>query len=99
MWPPGSTALRSLIDTLRIFDSAPDIFSSSPIVLTSRRRGEAEVRMPTPPTRKVLASLTLVTMPPVSRSYQSLATMPLIEGGAPLRKVECPTAVTVAACG
>src|SRR5215471_10068633 len=99
MCPPGRIALRSLIETLMILAGAPDIFNWSPTVLAVRRQGEEPGRLAEAPTRRVFGSLTLVTMEPVSRSYHSLATIPLAEGGAPVRKVEWPTAVTVAAWG
>ena len=59
----------------------PAIFSSSPTVLTSSRLGEEPV--PLPPSNCVLESPTLVTGAPSSRSYQSLPTIPLVEGVAP----------------
>src|SRR5262249_2208287 len=73
------------------------IFSSSPSVLTNKRRGD-EPGAGVPPSRLVLSSVTLVTVLDDSRSYQSLPMMPLMEGVAPLRKVLCPMAVTVGKC-
>src|SRR6185295_4367963 len=73
----------------------PDpIFSSSPSVLTSSRRGEA-AGPDADPTGATDGSDTLVTIAPVSRSNQSLPMMPLTDGVAPLSIVACPTAVTV----
>ena len=66
--------------------------SSSPIVLTSRRFGEDAT--PAAPSSLPKGSETLVTCLLVSRSYQSLPTMPLMAGVAPDIMVECPTAVT-----
>ena len=67
------------------------------MVETSRRAGEDPAPLPLPPSSLVLSSETLVTDFPSSRSHQVLLTMPLIAGVAPVRKVECPTAVTVGA--
>ena len=97
MWPEGRIAARSLMDTPITLDSASRILTSSPTVLTSRRRGEDPGAFGTPPTTLVCGSETLVTVWPESRSYHSLPMMPLTEGVAPLRKVEWPTAVRVAA--
>ena len=97
MWPAGSMALRSLKETPITRDLPPAIFNSSPTVLTSSRRGEAPAP-PAPPSSFTLASDTLVTVPPSSRSYQSFPTMPLMEGVAPLRNVLWPMAVTVGKC-
>ena len=72
------------------------ILISSPMVLTSMRRGEAPVAVGSAlPSSSVAASLAAVTRFPSSLSNHSLPTMPLTEGVAPLRNVECPTAVTV----
>ena len=97
MWPAGRMALRSLSEMPITRDFPPAIFSSSPTVLTSRRRGEAP-SPPAPPSSSALGSDTLVTVRPSSRSYQSFPTMPLMEGVAPLRKVLWPMAVTVGKC-
>ena len=92
MWPEGRIAARSFSDTpITRGLPPPAIFNSSPTVLTSSRLGEEPG--PLPPSNCVLASLTLVTCTPSSRSYQSLATIPLIEGVAPVRNVLWPTAV------
>ena len=86
MWPAGRIALRSLSEIPMTRDWFPfAIFNSSPSVLTSSFRGEAPV--PAPPKRLVAASDTLVTTLPVSRSNQSLPTIPLIEGVAPVSSV------------
>ena len=77
------------------FALRPAILSSSPTVLTSMRCGDEPVVPGAPPISFVSGSETLVTDWPLSRSNHSLATMPLEDGVAPLRKVECPTAVTV----
>ena len=100
MCPAGSTAERSFREspnTLGRF-GAPSaareaLFSSSPTVETSRRRGDAP--SPVPPTNVVPGSETLVTLRPSARSYQSLPMMPLIAGVAPDSMVEWPIAVTV----
>ena len=98
MRPTGRIALRSLLDMPIAFDSGFRIFSSSPIVLTSNRRGDDPPRPDAAPSMSTVSSETLVTCLPVSRSYHSFPTMPLIEGVAPLRIVEWPTAVTVGKC-
>ena len=72
------------------------IFSSSPTVLTSIRRGEAP--SPVPPTIFSAGSDTLVTVRPLVRSYQSLPMMPLRAGSAPDMYVLWPIAVTVGKC-
>src|SRR5580704_19124989 len=97
MCPKGRMALRSLIDTPMLRDSIPCILISSPMLLPSRRRGDDPGAPATPPTSLDLGSKTLVTDRLLSRSYHSLAMMPLTDGVAPLRTVEWPTAVTVAA--
>src|SRR6266849_1922504 len=97
MWPAGRIALLSLIETPMTFESPPWDFNSSPTVLTSRRRGDEPARPGTELTSFDFGSKTLVTFCAVSRSYHSLAMIPLTDGGAPLRNVECPTAVTVVA--
>jgi hypothetical protein len=97
MWPAGRIAPRSFSERPITFDlESVAIFSSSPSVLTSIRRGEA----PSPPPPRIFsaASDTLVTERPVARSYQSLAMIPLTAGSAPDRKVQWPGAVTVGKC-
>src|SRR5260221_6057133 len=94
MWPDGRIALRSLMEMPITFEGCPDILSSSPTVLTSRRRGEDPFVPGVPPRSAVDLSLTLLTASSDSRSSHSLLIMPLMEGVAPLRNVECPTAVT-----
>ena len=98
MWPAVRIAARSLSEMLMTFEGPlPAIFSSSPTVLTIKRTGEA----PSPlgaPRSFVLGSKMLATERPDSRSYQLLFTMPLREGVAPVRMVECPTAVTAGKC-
>src|SRR5262245_3290518 len=91
--PPGRIELRSLSDVLNTLPPLPEIFSSSPIVDTCNRFGEA----PTPvvPSRFTDASVMLCTLVPSVRSHHVLPTMPLTDGGAPVSTVECPTAVTV----
>ena len=73
-------ALRSLIDTPITFDSGSTRLSSSPTVLASSRRGEDPARLPDPPTKLVVSSLTLVTRVPVARSNHSLPMIPLADG-------------------
>src|ERR1022692_984495 len=85
MWPAGRIALRSLSEMPITLPPLRAIFSSSPTVLTSRCRGEAP--SPLAPSSFTASSPTLVTTLPVSRSYHSLPTMPLIDGVAPDRKV------------
>ena len=100
MWPEGRMALRSFME-MPIARERPEseILSSSPTVLTSSRRGEAPPSpAPAPPRIFTASSETLVTDLPVSRSNQSLPTMPLIDGVAPLRNVLWPIAVTVGKC-
>src|SRR5260370_31015545 len=80
------------MEMLTTFEPGDCIFNSSPTVLTSRRRGDAPGRPGIPPTSFVRGSNTLVMGWDVSRSYHSFAMMPLTDGVAPLRKVECPTA-------
>jgi hypothetical protein len=94
MRPTGMMALRSLdaIPITRL--PRPASFSSSPRVLTSRRCGDAPAPAP-PPRIWTDGSKTLVTRLPLSRSYQSLATIPDRAGMAPESMVEWPTAVTV----
>src|SRR5437899_1009592 len=96
MCPDGRIALRSLIDTPITFPPLPEIFSSSPRVDGSRRRGEDPA--PAPPSSLVVSSETLVTRFPVAWSHHSFPMIPLIDGVAPLRKVEWPAAVTVGTC-
>ena len=88
-------ALRSLIEIPITLLPFPAIFSSSPMVETSMRRGDEPVSPGRPPSSCTVGSETLVTVWAVSRSYQSLPMIPLSDGGAPLRKVEWPIAVTV----
>jgi hypothetical protein len=97
MCPAGRIAARSLMDIPITLESAFLIFSSSPTVLTSSRRGDEPCAALVPPTKEDCGSETLVTRLPVSLSNHSLAIIPLDDGAAPLRNVECPTAVTVAA--
>ena len=99
MCPAGRIALRSLIETPITCESGKRIFNSSVIVLVISRRGDEPHGPDVPPTGLVAGSETLVTVLPVSRSNQSFAMMPLTEGVAPLRNVECPTAVTVSRGG
>ena len=100
MWPAGSTAERSFSDRPKTFGACSlpagareALFSSSPTVSTSIRCGDDPA--PLPPTSCVSGSSTLVTLLPRLRSYQSLPTIPLTDGVAPLIIVEWPTAVTV----
>src|SRR5690349_16520519 len=96
--PAGRIALRSFNDTPITFDlPLPYIFISSPSVLTSMRRVDAPPS-PAPPSIFTELSETLETWPPESRSYHSLATMPLIDGVAPDINVLWPIAVTVGKC-
>ena len=67
-------------------DFPPAILISSLTVLTSMRRGDAPVPA-CPPTSCVLLSETLVTAARSSRSYHSLAVMPLTDVVAPERIV------------
>src|SRR5260370_9139131 len=85
------------MEMLTTFEPRACILNSSPMVLTNMRRGDAPGRPGIPPTSFVRGSNTLVMVWAVSRSYHSFAMMPLTEGGAPLRNVEYPTAVTTAA--
>src|SRR5450432_2521699 len=95
MWPDGRMAARSFSDTPTTCDRPPlAIFNSSPSVLTSRRLGD-DPGPASPPSSLAAPSETLVTWVFSSRSYQSLATIPLTDGIAPERKVLWPTAVTV----
>ena len=97
MWPAGRIALRSFSESPITLDfDAVAILSSSPTVLTSILRGEAP--SPAPPTIFSAGSETLVTDPPVTRSYQSLPMMPLMAGSAPDRYVLWPMAVTLGKC-
>src|SRR5260370_35815555 len=96
MCPAGRIALRSLIDTPITFPPLPEIFSSSPRVDGSSRRGDDP--WPEPPTSLTVSSETLVTCLPTALSHHSFPMIPLIDGVAPLRKVQCPTAVTVGMC-
>ena len=76
MWPLGRMALRSLIETPITRDRTPfAIFSSSPNVLTSIRLGDAPPS-PAPPRIFTDSSETDVTFLPLSRSNQSLPTIP-----------------------
>src|SRR5690348_4445094 len=95
MCPAGRIALRSLIEIPITLESPPWGFNSSPTVLTRERRGDVPGRLD--PVLFVSESITLETVVLVERSYHSLPMMPLSEGVAPERKVEWPTAVTVAA--
>src|SRR5882724_5151775 len=96
MWPEGRIAERSLIETPITLPPLPDIFNSSPSVDCSIRRGDDPG--PSPPSRRVESSETLVTRARVVVSHHSFPTIPLIDGVAPVRKVECPIAVTVGIC-
>ncbi len=69
--------------------------SSSPMVLTRSRRGDAAEAGSVPPRTWTVPSNTLVTTVPDSRSNQSFPMMPLSAGIAPLSIAACPTAVTV----
>jgi hypothetical protein len=91
--PTVRIAARSLCEIPITREAGWAIFSSSPTVLTRRRCGELPVAS-RPPTSRVPGSSTLVTFLFSTRSYQSLPTMPLIEGGAPVSIAMCPTAVT-----
>ena len=73
-------------------DPRPAIFSSSPSVLTCSRPGDDAA--PVVPSICAVGSKTLVTFLAVSRSYQSLPTMPERAGIAPESMVACPIAVT-----
>src|SRR5258708_11795630 len=95
MWPAVRIAPRSLMEIPITLEPGCAIFNSSPIALTSIRFGDDPVAPGPPPSRRVVSSDTLVTERPVVRSYHSLPTIPLTDGVAPLRNVECPTAVTV----
>ena len=86
--PTGRIADRSFRDTPNTRGASGDpfgcsdaIFSSSPTVLTSSRRGEAADAVGEP------SGLTVVrhalTVVPVSRSNQSLPMIPLTDGVAP----------------
>ena len=95
MCPAGRIAERSFRDMPITFGrSRCARFISSPSVLTSRRRGDAPA-VADPPRGRTESSETLVTFLPDSRSYQSLPTIPLMLGVAPVSMVECPIAVTV----
>src|SRR3989442_1611582 len=95
LWPGRRLAEPSLKETPITGDFPPlAIFSSSPTVLTSKRRGDA------PPSLEPASSLTessetLVTFFPDETSNHSLPMMPQTLGCAQLRKVLWPIAVTV----
>ncbi len=93
MRPAIRIALRSLCAIPTTREPGRAILSSSPTVLTRSRWGEEPVPS-RPPRSFVAGSSTLVTFRPRPRSYQSLPTMPLIAGRAPVSIVMCPTAVT-----
>ena len=87
--PTGRMADRSFKDTPKTrgasgapFGSPDAILSSSPSVLTRRRRGDAAIPV-ADPSGLTVGSETLVTVAPVSRSNQSLPIMPLTDGVAP----------------
>jgi hypothetical protein len=86
-------ALLSLWESEITREPGCAIFSSSPMVLTLRRCGEAPEASPAP-TSLVAGSSTAVTFRFSARSYQSLPMMPLSAGGAPLSIAAWPTAVT-----
>ncbi len=97
MCPEVRMAPRSFRERPKTLDVGRAILSSSPSVLTNRRRGEEPCTLSLGPVRQVEASATLATFPFVSflqissimkgvRSYHSLPMMPLTEGVAPLRK-------------
>ena len=85
-----------MIETPITLPPLPDIFISSPTVDCSRRFGDAP--SPVEPRSLNVSSDTLVTRFFVARSHHSLPIMPLSAGVAPVRNVECPTAVTVGTC-
>ncbi len=100
--PTGRIAERSFSETPNTAGAlaeplgwCDDILSSSPIVLTSRRRGEPAAAAVVDPTVETVGSDTLVTVAPDSRSNQSLPMMPLTDSVAPLNIVAWPGAVTV----
>jgi hypothetical protein len=86
-------ALRSLWESPITREPGCAIFSSSPTVLTRRRCGEEPAASPAPRSF-VPGSSTLVTLLFRARSYQSLPTIPLTDGRAPVSIAEWPTAVT-----
>jgi len=96
--PTGKIALRSLneIPIARLSPFAA-ILISSPTVETSIRCGD-EACLSGAPNVCRLGSETLVTSLLVARSHQSFPTIPDNAGLAPLKIVECPTAVTVGVC-
>src|SRR5216684_1267469 len=94
--PAGKIAERSLAEIPITFDRSPSARrNSSPTVEHNRRRGPFPFSLGLPASIMVLSSVIDLTFLPVSRSYHSLATIPVCEGEAPVINTAWPGAVNV----